>query len=202
MEPSCSSAAIRTRSTSRRWEGGCPSSRWIRRARGEGHRRDVGVAVLVRRGRRGRRDHPRRNVEAFEQWGLLPRMLVGAETPGPHGRGLGSHVRVPRLHGAGRRHRTVRPRSHGDIAVAQASAHTGVPAMFSTLMEDPLEDVVPHAGDVPSFFQLYTPKNRDLAESFVKRAEAAGTGNHRQPRHLGPGCAPARPEHRQLSAAA
>lgn len=116
----------------------------------------------------------RRNVEAFEQWGLLPRMLVGAETPDLTAEAWGHTFASPvfmapvGVIGLCDRDR------HGDIAVAQASAQTGVPAMFSTLMEDPLEDVVPHAGDVPSFFQLYTPKNRDLAESFVKRAEAAG----------------------------
>ncbi|MBM4601345.1 lactate 2-monooxygenase, partial [Rhodococcus hoagii] len=114
----------------------------VRRARGEGHRRDVGVAVLVRRGRRGRRDHPRRNVEAFEQWGLLPRMLVGAETPGPHGRGLGHTFASPvfmapvGVIGLCDRDRTATSPSH------RRPRTPGVPAMFSTLMEDPLEDVV------------------------------------------------------------
>jgi isopentenyl diphosphate isomerase/L-lactate dehydrogenase-like FMN-dependent dehydrogenase len=44
----------------------------------------------------------------------------------------------------------------------------------STLTEDPLEDVAPLAGETPGMFQLYTPADRDLAQSFVKRAEAAG----------------------------
>jgi isopentenyl diphosphate isomerase/L-lactate dehydrogenase-like FMN-dependent dehydrogenase len=115
----------------------------------------------------------RRNVDAFADWGLVPRMLVGATErelsvtvwghtfPSPI---FMAPVGVIGLVGD----------KHGDIAVAQAAAKTGVPAVFSTLMEDPLEEVVTHAGATPSFFQLYTPKNRDLAASLVSRAEAAG----------------------------
>ncbi|MFJ5992800.1 alpha-hydroxy-acid oxidizing protein [Lentzea sp. NPDC092896] len=114
----------------------------------------------------------RRNVEAFSRWGLVPRMLVGAEQrdtsvtlwgqtfPGPI---FMAPVGVAGL-----------VTDHGDIAVARAAAETGVPAMFSTLMEDPLEEVITHAGPTPSFFQLYTPRDRDLAASLVERAEKAG----------------------------
>ncbi|WP_227996169.1 alpha-hydroxy-acid oxidizing protein [Nocardia australiensis] len=115
----------------------------------------------------------RRNVDAFADWGLVPRMLVGATErdlsvtvwgntfPSPI---FMAPVGVIGLVGD----------KHGDIAVAEAAAKTGVPAVFSTLMEDPLEEVVAHSGDTAAFFQLYTPKNRDLAESLVNRAEAAG----------------------------
>ncbi|MEV2224216.1 alpha-hydroxy-acid oxidizing protein [Nocardia vinacea] len=115
----------------------------------------------------------RRNVEAFEDWGVVPRMLVGATQRdlSVHAWGLTfpspifmSPVGVIGLVGD----------KHGDIAVAEAAAKSGVPAVFSTLMEDPLEEVIGHAGTTPSFFQLYTPKNRDLAASLVSRAEAAG----------------------------
>jgi lactate 2-monooxygenase len=44
----------------------------------------------------------------------------------------------------------------------------------STLMNDPMEDVAARLGDTPGFFQLYTPTDRELAESLVHRAEAAG----------------------------
>ena len=63
---------------------------------------------------------------------------------------------------------------HGDLATARAAAATGVPMIASTLSVDPLEDVAAQLGDTPGFFQLYTPNDRDLAESFVSRAEAAG----------------------------
>jgi lactate 2-monooxygenase len=44
----------------------------------------------------------------------------------------------------------------------------------STLSVDPLELVAKEFGSTPGFFQLYTPNDRALAESFVHRAEAAG----------------------------
>jgi lactate 2-monooxygenase len=44
----------------------------------------------------------------------------------------------------------------------------------STLSEDPMEEVAAHFGDTPGLFQLYTPADRELAQSFVRRAEAAG----------------------------
>ncbi|GGK45163.1 alpha-hydroxy-acid oxidizing protein [Nocardia camponoti] len=116
----------------------------------------------------------RRNAEAFADWGLVPRMFVGATerdlTVEAFGKTFASPLFMAPVGVIG----LVGENGHGDIAVAKASAQTGVPAMYSTLMEDPLEDVRPHAGDTPSFFQLYTPKNRELAESLVRRAEAAG----------------------------
>ena len=44
----------------------------------------------------------------------------------------------------------------------------------STLTADPMEDVAPHVGYYTGFFQIYTPADRELAASFVKRAEQAG----------------------------
>src|SRR3569623_1003514 len=63
---------------------------------------------------------------------------------------------------------------HGDLAAARASVMTGVPVMASTLSNDPLEKVAETLGDTPGFFQLYTPKHKELAESLVSRAEKAG----------------------------
>jgi lactate 2-monooxygenase len=33
---------------------------------------------------------------------------------------------------------------------------------------------VPHAGDTPGLFQLYTPTDKDLAASFLARAQKTG----------------------------
>ena len=46
--------------------------------------------------------------------------------------------------------------------------------MGSTLMNDPLESVREACGATPAFFQLYTPKDNDVAASLVHRAETAG----------------------------
>jgi lactate 2-monooxygenase len=37
-----------------------------------------------------------------------------------------------------------------------------------------MEDIAARFGQTPGFFQLYTPGDRDLAESFIHRAEACG----------------------------
>jgi isopentenyl diphosphate isomerase/L-lactate dehydrogenase-like FMN-dependent dehydrogenase len=63
---------------------------------------------------------------------------------------------------------------HGDLATARAARRSGVPMVASTLSVDPLEQVAGEFGDTPGFFQLYTPKDRALAESLVHRAEKAG----------------------------
>jgi isopentenyl diphosphate isomerase/L-lactate dehydrogenase-like FMN-dependent dehydrogenase len=63
---------------------------------------------------------------------------------------------------------------HGDLQVAEAAAQTGVPMIASTLTMDPMEDVAARFGATPGLFQLYTPRDRDLAASFVQRAERAG----------------------------
>lgn len=63
---------------------------------------------------------------------------------------------------------------HGDLHVSRAAARTGVPVIQSTLSTDPVEQLGAALGDTPGFFQLYTPKDRDLALSLIHRAEAAG----------------------------
>jgi isopentenyl diphosphate isomerase/L-lactate dehydrogenase-like FMN-dependent dehydrogenase len=116
----------------------------------------------------------RRNVEAFARWGLVPRMLVGAERRDTSvtvwGHIFPSPVFLAPVGVIG----LVTGDRHGDLAVARATAETGVPAVFSTLMQDPLEEVSEQTGTTPAFFQLYTPTDRELAASLVERAERAG----------------------------
>ena len=57
---------------------------------------------------------------------------------------------------------------------AQASAETGVPFTLSTFAQAPMEQVKTHTGATPSFFQLYMPNDRELAASFINRAETSG----------------------------
>ncbi|OKH84034.1 lactate 2-monooxygenase [Mycobacterium sp. ST-F2] len=114
------------------------------------------------------------NVSAFDRWGLMPRMLVGATerdlTVDLFGLKLPSPLFLAPIGVMGICARD----GHGDLHAARAAAQTGVPMMVSTLTSDPLEDVAAEFGDTPGFFQLYTPKDRDMAASLVSRAEAAG----------------------------
>jgi lactate 2-monooxygenase len=49
-----------------------------------------------------------------------------------------------------------------------------VPMVASTLSQHPMEAVAAEFGDTPGWFQLYPPGDRELCESLVRRAEAAG----------------------------
>ncbi|WP_375484348.1 lactate 2-monooxygenase [uncultured Mycobacterium sp.] len=116
----------------------------------------------------------RANCTAFERWGLIPRMFVGATerdlSVELFGLRLPSPVFMAPIGVIG----ICAQDGHGDVATARAAARTGVPMVVSTLTADPLEQVATEFGDTPGFFQLYTPTDRELAASFVHRTEAAG----------------------------
>src|ERR1017187_1636577 len=116
----------------------------------------------------------RANASAFHQWGLIPRMFVGAAqrdlTVDLFDLTLPSPLLMAPIGVIG----LCAQDGHGDLATAEAAARTGVPMIASTLSADPLEDVAARFGGIPGFFQLYTPTDRDLAASLVSRAEAAG----------------------------
>ncbi|HUP99872.1 MAG TPA: alpha-hydroxy-acid oxidizing protein [Aeromicrobium sp.] len=122
----------------------------------------------------GNEQTQRDNVSALARWGIVPRMLAGVAERDLSielfGRQYPSPLMMAPIGVVGVMHAS----GHGDIEVARAAAATSVPMIGSTLMQDPLEDVFAQAGNTPSFFQLYTPNDRELAESFVARAVAAG----------------------------
>jgi L-lactate dehydrogenase (cytochrome) len=64
----------------------------------------------------------------------------------------------------------------GELASARAAAAVGVPMVVSTASHFTLEEIAEAGGDSPRWFQLYWPNERELARSFVERAEAAGYG--------------------------
>lgn len=114
------------------------------------------------------------NVEAFDRWGIMPRMMraatdreLGVDLCGIS---LPSPLMMAPIGVIG----ICTQDFHGDLATAQAAARTGVPMIASTLMQDPLEQVAAELGDTPGLFQLYTPRDREIAESLVRRAERAG----------------------------
>ena len=116
----------------------------------------------------------RANVSAFRQWGLIPRMFVGAAQRDLSVELFGMRLPTPVLMAPIGVIGLCAQDGHGDLATAEAAARTGVPMIASTLSVDPLEDVAAQFGGTPGFFQLYTPTDRDLAASLVSRAEAAG----------------------------
>ncbi len=116
----------------------------------------------------------RANCEVFERWGLVPRMFAGAAHRDLSVELFGLTLPAPVFMAPIGVIGLCAQDGHGDLATARAAARTGVPMVASTLSVDPMEDVATALGDTPGFFQLYTPNDRELAASFLQRAEAAG----------------------------
>ncbi len=116
----------------------------------------------------------RHNADAFRHWGMTPRMMVDCTARDLSIELFGMTLPTPVFMAPIGVNGLCTQDGHGDLAAARAAAQTGVPFMASTLANDPLEAVATAMGDTPGFFQLYTPKDRDLTESLVRRAEAAG----------------------------
>ena len=114
------------------------------------------------------------NVEAFDKWGLWPRMFVGAKQRDLSIELFGMRLPSPLFMSPIGVIGLCGQDGHGDLATARAAALTGVPMVASTLSVDPLEAVAAEFKATPGFFQLYTPTDRDLAASLVGRAERAG----------------------------
>lgn len=114
------------------------------------------------------------NVSAFRRYGLMPRMLAGAAERDLSVEMFGHRLPSPLMLAPVGVIALCADDGHGDLATARASANLGVPMVASTLMEDPMEDVAAALGDTPGYFQLYPPNDRELCESFVRRAEASG----------------------------
>ncbi len=115
-----------------------------------------------------------RNRAAFDHWGMVPRMMVDAAARDLSIELFGMKLPTPLFMSPIGVTGICTQDGHGDIAAAKAAAATGVPLCASTLSNDPLEDVLAASGETPAFFQLYTPRDRDLAASLVSRAEKAG----------------------------
>lgn len=114
------------------------------------------------------------NAHAFEHWGMVPRMMVDCSTRDLSTRAFGMELESPLFMAPIGVTGMCTQDRHGDLAAARASATTGVPLCASTLSNDPLEDVRIACGDTPAMFQLYTPRNPEVAASLIGRAEAAG----------------------------
>jgi lactate 2-monooxygenase len=114
------------------------------------------------------------NVTAFDRWGVMPRMLAGAEQRDLSVELFGVHLPTPLMLAPIGVLGICDPNGHGDLLTARAAATTGVPMIASTLSQDPLELVATELGDIPGWFQLYPPNDLELEASFVHRAEAAG----------------------------
>jgi lactate 2-monooxygenase len=120
----------------------------------------------------GAEETMRANVEAFRRRALRPRMLVGTAERDISVEVLGLHSPAPFLLAPIGVLSIVHPEA--ERAVAGAAKATGVPMVLSSAASTSLEEIA--SLDPPRWFQLYWWGDPELAESLVRRAEAAGYG--------------------------
>jgi lactate 2-monooxygenase len=113
----------------------------------------------------------RANREAFGRRSIVPRMLRDVAMRDLSTEVLGTQMSAPLLLAPIGVQKVLH--EDGELATARAAAALGSPMIASTNSHFTLEEIAAAGGDAPRWFQLYWPNDRDLAESFIKRAEAA-----------------------------
>ena len=121
----------------------------------------------------GSGDTMRANLEAFRRWRIVPRMLRDVSEVKLSTTILGTAAAAPVLLAPIGVQTIVHP--DGELASARAAAALGVPFVASSASAHTLEEIA-DTGNGPRWYQLYWPNDPELAESFVRRAEAAGYG--------------------------
>ncbi|HZD98785.1 MAG TPA: alpha-hydroxy-acid oxidizing protein [Micromonosporaceae bacterium] len=113
----------------------------------------------------------RANRAAFDRWRIVPRLLRDVSEPDLGVTVLGTAMPAPVILGPigvlGIYHRDA------ELHVARAAGALGAPMILSTVSSTRMEDVAT-TGDGPKWFQLYWPRERDIAASLVERARSAG----------------------------
>jgi lactate 2-monooxygenase len=117
----------------------------------------------------GRGETIRANREAFDRWRIVPRMLRDVSERTLQRTVLGTKLPAPVLL-APIGVQTV-AHADGELASARAAAHVGVPLIASTAASHTIEQIAQAAGEQPCWYQLYWPRDRELARSFIERAE-------------------------------
>jgi lactate 2-monooxygenase len=114
----------------------------------------------------------RANREAFDHWRLSPRMLRDVSERSLGRTVLGTSLAAPVLLAPIGVQTLAHP--EGELAMARGALEAGVPFVASTAASHTIEEIAGAAGDLARWYQLYWPRDRELARSFVKRAEDAG----------------------------
>jgi lactate 2-monooxygenase len=116
----------------------------------------------------------RANLQAFERWRIVPRMLRDVSVRDLGSSVLGTAMPAPVMLAPVGVQSIVHPEA--ELAASRAAASLGLPFILSTAASHSMEEVAEAMGEASRWYQLYWPKDRDLAASFVKRAGDAGYG--------------------------
>ncbi len=132
----------------------------------------------------GRGETIRANREAFDQWQIVPRMLRDVSERSLERTVLGTKLAAPVLLAPIGVQTVAHP--EGELACARAAARVGVPLIASTAASHTIEQIAEAAGALSDiskghaagaqscWYQLYWPRDPELARSFIERAERAG----------------------------
>jgi isopentenyl diphosphate isomerase/L-lactate dehydrogenase-like FMN-dependent dehydrogenase len=114
----------------------------------------------------------RANLDAFERWRIRPKMLTGNVSRDISVDVVGMKSAAPFF---------LAPigvlsiaHEEAEVGAARAAAAAGVPFVLSSAATHSIEQVA--ETNAPRWFQLYWVNDREICESFVRRAEAAGYG--------------------------
>jgi lactate 2-monooxygenase len=112
------------------------------------------------------------NRDAFGRWRIVPRMLRGVTERDLSTTVLGTPMSAPVITAP----IGVLGQVHADAesAVTRAAAELGLTSVLSTASSTSIEEVAAAAPDAARWFQLYWPRDEEVAESMVRRAHAAG----------------------------
>jgi lactate 2-monooxygenase len=112
------------------------------------------------------------NRAAFDKWRIVPRFLRNVGERDLSSAVLGTQFPAPVALAPVGVQGIVHPEA--ELAVARAAKSLGVPMVLSTVSSYRMEEVAEVLGDSPRWFQLYWPRDSDVAASFLRRAKAAG----------------------------
>ncbi len=118
----------------------------------------------------------RANLDAFERWRIVPRMLRDVSLRDLTTSVLGTSMPAPLMLAPVGVQSIVHPDAElaAARAAARAAAAHGLPFILSTAASHSIEQVAEAMGQARRWYQLYWPRERELAASFVGRAERAG----------------------------
>ncbi len=119
----------------------------------------------------GMEDTMRANEAAFRRWRIVPRILCDVSERDLSVTALRTPMPAPVALAPIGSQTIVHP--EGELAVGRAAAAAGLVMTVSTVASSRLEEIAA-AGSGPKWFQLYWPRNLELAASLVSRAERAG----------------------------
>ena len=108
----------------------------------------------------------------FSRYRVVPRMLRGVEDRDLSVDLLGREHAFPMMITP----LGVQTLLHDDAerGTARACQNLDVPFILSSLSSTPMEEVAAELGDTPKWFQFYWSSDRDVAKSFLNRAEESG----------------------------